>query len=571
MPAAPGRLTPATRAHLRALYGEAGDAVAAALQRRAASFRAAHPRRPVPPGRRLSARDAFLIAYPDHVQAPGEAPLATLARVLRGPLAGTLSGVHLLPFYPASSDDGFAVIDYDEVDPRLGSWHDVAALAADHRLMFDAVINHASASSGYLARFLAGDPAAEGFFRTLSPEADVSAVVRPRTTPLATPFDTADGRTVSLWTTFGPDQVDLDYATPAVLEEVARVLLHYVSRGAEALRLDAVTYLWKELGTRCASLPQTHLVLKVLRAVLEAAAPWVTVLTETNVPHEENVSYFGDGHDEAQLVYNFALPPLVLHTALSGDAAALRRWAAGLATPSRETAFFNFLASHDGVGLRALEGLVEDAAAARLAEVTLARGGQVSWRSAPDGERPYELNINYFDALTAPDDPVATSVRRFATAHAVMLAIAGVPAVYAHSLLGSRGAPHEVTRTGRARSINREKLALGRLSSELADAEGRRARVLASLSALLRARRGHPAFDPFGEQQVLDADGGVFALLRTAAGRTAWCLHNLSDRAQRLRNAELNGTARDLLTGGERTLSGELTLEPWQTLWLEPL
>ena len=211
---------------------------------------------------------------------------------------------------------------------------------------------------------------------------DLSTVVRPRTTPLASAFHDAEGRRRELWTTFSADQVDLDYRTPEVLLEIARVLLYYVARGAQLLRLDAVTYLWKESGTSCASLPQTHAVLKVLRAVLELAAPWVVVLTETNVPHRENIGYFGDGHDEAQMVYNFALPPLVLHSVLSGDAAALRSWAAGLTTPSDATCFFNFLASHDGIGLRAVEGILDDAAVDAMVEATLA-AREAACRAAP--------------------------------------------------------------------------------------------------------------------------------------------------------------------------------------------
>lgn len=565
-------LSPAVRAHLADLYGQdAGSELARELEREAAAFRAAHPRPAVPPERRLTADDVLLITYADTVRAPGEAPLATLGRALRGPLAGTVSGAHLLPFYPWSSDDGFSVIDYGTVDPAYGDWADVAALATDHRLMFDAVINHVSAGSAYLRGFLAGDARYAGFFREIPEGTDVSSVVRPRTTPLATRFVGDDGRPVDLWTTFSADQVDLDYRAPAVLLEGARVLLGYLARGAGLLRLDAVTYLWKELGTSCASLPQTHAVLKVLRGVLEAAAPWSVVLTETNVPHDENVGYFGDGHDEAQMVYNFALPPLMLHTALTGDATVLRAWAATLATPSPETSFFNFLASHDGIGLRAVEGWLDDAAVDAMVHATLQRGGRVSSRSTPQGDRPYELNINYFDALTpAADEPLATSVRRFATAHAVMLALAGVPGLYVHSLLGSRGSAAEVARTGRARSINREKLDWATLTAELAEQAGRRQLVLSALRALLTARRAHPAFAPQAPQAVLPAEAGLFALRRGGPERPLWCLHNLSGTAVTAHGLELPRRTRELVTGVQLEHGSDVALEPWQTLWLEP-
>ncbi len=563
-------LPAAARGHLRALYGEERGAVLAALlEDEAGAFRAAHPHPATPPAARLSEDDVFLIAYPDQVHAPGEAPLASLGRLLRGPLARTVSGVHLLPFYPWSSDDGFSVVDYGSVDPNVGGWEDIADLARTHRLMFDAVINHVSAKSAYLQGFLTGDPRYRGFFLEVTPEMDLRAVVRPRTTPLATTFQGADGRRHDLWTTFSTDQVDLDYRTPEVLLEVARVLLQYVARGAQLLRLDAVTFLWKEPGTTCASLPQTHAVLKVLRALLEAAAPWVVMLTETNVPHGENVGYFGNGADEAQMVYNFALPPLVLHSVLSGDAAALRGWAADLTTPSETTCFFNFLASHDGIGLRAAEGILDDDALEAVVGAVRSRGGHVSSRATAHGERPYELNINLFDALTPPGEALGDSVRRFATAHAVMLALAGVPALYAHSLLGSRGAPAEVERTGRARSINREKLDLGVLEAELADAQGRRTRILEALRALLQVRRAHPAFAPGAAQQVLPTEAGVFGVRREAAGRAVWCLHNLSNVPAAVPGAARPRRGRDLLEGRVLEPSEALTLEPRQTLWLE--
>jgi len=560
----------AVHRHLRALYGEErGAALAAGLEGEASAFRAAHPRPATPPEERLSEDDVFLIAYPDQIRGAGEAPLRSLARLLRGPLARTVSGVHLLPFYPSSSDDGFSVVDYDAVDPEHGGWEDIAALAGSHRLMFDAVINHVSARSAYLQGFLAGDPRFAGFFLEITPDMDLSTVVRPRTTPLATAFSGANGRRHDLWTTFSADQVDLDYHTPEVLLEVARVLLHYAARGAELLRLDAVTYLWKEPGTTCASLPQTHTVLKVLRGLLEAAAPWVVVLTETNVPHRENVGYFGDGRDEAQMVYNFALPPLVLHSVLSGDAATLRSWAAGLVTPSDATCFFNFLASHDGIGLRAVEGILDDGALDAMVATVRERGGRVSSRTTASGERPYELNVNLYDALTVPGEALEASVERFATAHAVMLALAGVPALYAHSLLGSRGASDEVARTGRARSINRAKLDSRALEAELADPAGRRSRILAALSALLEVRRAHPSFAPRASQEVLPAEGGVFGVRREAEGRSVWCLHNLSDRRVAVPAAARPRRGRDLLAGRSLEPSEALALEPRQTLWLE--
>ncbi|UCH25751.1 MAG: hypothetical protein JSV66_17795, partial [Trueperaceae bacterium] len=373
-------------------------------------------------------------------------------------------------------------------------------------------------------------------------------------------------------TTFSADQIDLDYSNPEVLFEIVRVLLHYISKGAEIIRLDAVTYLWKEAGTSSVHHPKTHGVLKLLRSVTEAVAPQVVILTETNVPHQENISYFGNGADEAQMVYNFALPPLVLHSFLTEDARKLTTWASGLSTPSRQTTFFNFLASHDGIGLRPVEAILSEAERKNLVETTKQHGGYVSSKTDPDGgESPYELNINYFDALNDPagGEPVELQVRRFLSAQAIMLALAGVPGIYIHSLLGSRSAPEEVIRTGHARSINRKKFALHELERDLTDPGSLRSLVLTHFRPLLRCRKRLDAFDPSAPQEILDAPGGVFGLKRTGANDTVYCLHNVSTQPQRLPGQLLPNTPlTDAVTGEVLTREQAAALEPLQTRWL---
>jgi sucrose phosphorylase len=556
----------ALRREARLVYGAAGDAVADELLRRAEAFQATHPRAPVPPEARMSERDAFLISYADSIRRDDEAPLRTLRRWLEGPLAGTVSTVHVLPFYPWSSDDGFAVRDYHAVAPEYGDWEDVNAIAAGHRLMVDAVVNHASAQGDWFAGFLRDEAPQRDWFRTEAPDADVRGIVRPRTTPLLTPFDTASGRRWA-WTTFGPDQVDLDYRQPGLLLEVVDVLLTYVAHGAEVLRMDAVTYLWKELGTPSVHHPKTHALLRLMRAVLEVAAPWVVLLTETNVPHAENVAYFGQGDDEAQMVYNFALPPLLLHTIASGDASVLRDWAGTLRTPSPSTWFLNFLASHDGIGVRPVEALLPRAAVDALVQRTLALGGAVGRkRDADGGESPYELNVNYFDALRSPgvEEPLPRQVARFAAAHAVAMALPGVPALYVHSLLGSVGSPELAARRGVPRAINRAKLDEHVLQRELADEDGRRARVLAALQRLASVRRAQTAFHPAAPSEILDASGGVFALRRGDDVHRIVAVHELAGEAAEVR----------LATGGVDLLSGRpveagtVRLEPYQVLWV---
>ncbi|MBW6454425.1 MAG: hypothetical protein K0A98_00935, partial [Trueperaceae bacterium] len=364
------------------------------------------------------------------------------------------------------------------------------------------------------------------------------------------------------------------YRRPELLAAVLDVLLSYVERGARLLRLDAITYLWKEPGTSCVHLPQTHEVIKLLRTALEACTPGVVIVSETNVPHAENVAYFGDGRDEAQMVYNFALPPLTLHAIATGDARVLRDWARGLANPSDEATFFNFLASHDGIGVRPVEGILARSAVAALAERVRARGGLVSVKSdVGGGESPYELNVSLFDALADPGAPEADGVRRLLVAHALMLALPGVPGVYVHSLLGSRNDLAALAATGRARSINRGRFELATLQAELAAPGHRRRRVLDGMRRLLRARAAHPAFHPQAPARWPEAPPAVAATVRGAPGAEVLALQNLGAAGAAVDGAAMLGRrwptgARDLLTGAP-VPTGDLALGGHGIRWVE--
>ncbi len=567
--------------HLRALYGPAtASAVAPQLHRLLESYQARLLAVRVPGGRLpLSQRDALLITYADQVRENGLAPLRSLAEFCEAHLREVVSGLHLLPFYPSSSDDGFSVKNYCAVDPALGSWNDVERLGRHFDLMFDAVFNHLSAQSEWFQRFVHGDPKFSDFFVTVEGNPDLSQVVRPRALPLLTEFPTAGGPK-KVWTTFSADQVDLNFKNPAVLLAVLEALLFYVAKGATFIRLDAIAYLWKQPGTPCLHLPQTHRVIQFLRAELDEVAPHVRLITETNVPHADNVSYFGDGANEAQLVYNFALPPLVLHSLATGNAATLTRWAATLQTPSPGTAFFNFLASHDGIGLNPAHGILSDAEIDALVARAQAHGGFVSCKHNPDGSQsPYELNINFFDALSNPaaQEPIDRQIDRFLVAQAVLLALAGVPGIYFHSLFGSRGNRVAAEASGIVRRINREKLTRSELEHDLADPNSLRARIFRRFRELLQMRRSHAAFHPLVKQDILNVDDRLFALIRTEP-RTQdrlLCLHNLSNESveARVRMDELGGAARWRNLFGRGAFTGNsgrvlpVRLRPYEIVW----
>lgn len=535
---------------LTSLYGHRGAAVATRLERLLAAHRCRRRARP-----EWDARDVWLITYPDQFRRSGEAPLRTLHAFFETHLSGWMNGMHVLPFFPWSSDDGFAVIDLSAVDPRYGSWDDVERL--DRRLVIDAVVNHASAESPWFRRFLEGDPEYAGFFVTANPTDDLSKVVRPRTTPLLTRFTSPDRGDVWVWTTFSPDQVDLDYHNPDVLLNIIDVLLDYADHGASVLRLDAVAYLWKEPGTSCIHLPQTHALVELFRLCLEEACPGVKLLTETNVPHEENVSYFGTAeHPEAHIVYQFPLAPLVLHAFATGDASKLSEWAATVRPPRPDTTFLNFLASHDGVGVRPAEGLLTTAEIGRLCDLAIASGGGVGERRLPDGTTsPYELNATWLDLLGVGHDEMSAR-RRHVASHEVMFALQGIPAVYVHSLFGTSNDVEAVARTGEWRAINRRRFAMPDVEAALHTPGSRERGILDSLRTVLRRRRSLAALSPDSGQQVLDTPPELFGVDRGDAVRV---LVNVSDRPVPI-------TA---FTQGRRTDGTTPSLlAPWSSLWL---
>lgn len=505
-------------------------------------------------------RDVVLITYADQVRDPAMPPLAALYRFLRTYVGTAINSVHLLPFYPATSDDGFAVRFYEIVDPEVGQWRDIVRLGSDYKLAFDAVVNHTSASNPWFIRFLRRDPAFAGFYLTADPARDYRSVTRPRTSPLLTPFERPDDSVAWVWTTFSPDQVDLDYTNPEVLLAVTELLLTYVGHGARVLRLDAIAYLWKRLGTSCVHQPETHEIIRLWRTVLDAVASGTLLLTETNVPQAENVSYFGDGANEAHLVYQFPLAPLVLSAFHLADTTTLQEWASGQSAPSDTTAFFNFLSSHDGIGLRPVEGLLTRSEIQQLCDLSRAHGGGVSYKTDPSGDlSPYELNTVYFDALTEADsaEPETRQVDRFLSAQSILLALAGVPAIYIQSLLGMRNWIDGVSATGRLRSINRRKFQLAELEEVLDDPDALPSQVLARLLERIRQRTSCAAFHPTGAQRLLRTDGGVFALERTSPdGRqTVLCVHGVGGRPRELtltpaQGVTVTGQLQDLC-GGE--------------------
>lgn len=553
--------------YLTHLYGERAGEVQRRLEQHLAHFRPLLPAAPLSAEQSgiaptWSEKDQWIISYGDSIVADGTPPLGVLNHFLQRHLGETISGVHVLPFFPWSSDDGFSVIHYREVNPELGDWSHIRDLASHYDVMGDLVLNHVSRESLWFVDYLTGSLPGRDYFIEVDPDTDVSQVTRPRSSPLLVPVSTRRG-TRHLWATFSEDQIDLNFENPDVLLEFVGILLFYLQQGVRIIRLDAVAFLWKRLGTACIHLPETHTVVRLLRAIVDEIAPGTLIITETNVPHAENISYFGlerlaEGPpDEAHMVYQFALPPLLLHTLTRGEASTLQGWLSSLPVLPEHCTYLNFTASHDGIGVRPLEGLLPDHERDALLELMHRFGGFVSMRSNPDGsDTPYEINITWFEAMRGTRrGPDPWQIARFLCSQAIMLSLQGIPALYLHTLTGTLNDVEGVERSGRLRSINRRRWPLDELELLLESPSTPTHDVFHALRRLLDLRRQEPCFHPNVPQQVISTPAELLAIERgpLADGRRLLALFNVTDR-------------RIALDQGGEALTQRLQQHAWQPL-----
>ena len=498
--------------------------------------------------------DCWMITYASTVRDERSSGLMSLQAFCDQHLAGTINGLHVLPFYPYSSDDGFAVIDYYAVNEDAGTWHDVRSLAGRYRLMADLVINHVSSQSEWFQNYISRKDPGKDYFKEAPPEEDLSMVVRPRSTPLRTEVETVDGNRW-VWCTFGPDQVDLDFSNPEVLLEFVNIVRHYIDNGVRVLRLDAVAFLWKEVGTSCLHDQRTHEIIKLFRTLIDFFDPSIMLITETNVPNRDNLTYFGNSN-EAHAIYNFSLPPLLIHTLLTGNCRHLKTWM---------------------IGMRPADGLLSEAEKYDLLDTLRGFGGKVSLRTGPDGaQKPYEVNISLIDALAGTaDGRDEYQIDRFVCAHAIMLALEGIPGIYIHSLLGTSNDYEGLARTGQYRSINRRIWQQAELQALLDDPVSTQSVVLGRLRDLVRLRREQQAFHPNATQFTLQLGLETFGVWRQSSDRRQdiFSISNITREHQSLDLTNINLIStddwRDLITGTPiEEAQATLELAPYQTVWL---
>jgi glucosylglycerate phosphorylase len=538
------------------------------------------------PRQRFCQEHSILITYGDMVKGDGPTPLSVLHQFVTQYSLGAINTLHLLPFFPYSSDRGFAVMDYRRVDERLGSWKDIREKKRHYDLMFDAVLNHCSARSEMFQEFLNGNPAYRNFFIAYESPDELTEehrrkIFRPRTSDILTRYETIHGPRY-VWTTFSPDQVDLNFRNPAVLLQVLESILFYVRKGADLLRLDAVTYVWAEPGTESVHLPQTHEIVKLLRDVVDLAASGVALVTETNVPHHQNISYFGNGLDEAHMVYNFALPPLVLHAFYTQDVEALSQWVGDLHPPSDQTAFLNILDTHDGIGLQGARGFLPPKDIQLLVDRARKKGAFVSYKTTEDGtDEPYEINTTWWSALNpeGEEEGLDLQIDRYLASRAIALVLRGVPGIYLHGALGTANDYEAAKASGVNRDLNRGIIDAWEIEKELKDPVSKRFLLVSRGRQQLLVRRREPSFHPRGGQKVLRLSPRVFALLRRSPEKDEAILTLTGvtgdpvDLVIPVKEACLSqGRCQDLLSGREYQAEGNilnLTLPPYGRIWLK--
>lgn len=522
--------------------------------------------------------NVIMITYGDSLLEEEQSPLTTLLNFSQEFLSDTINGIHILPFFPYSSDDGFSIIDYYQVNPSLGNWDQINAIADQFQLMSDLVINHCSSQSEWFQQFRRGESPGNGYFFCANPDDDLSEVIRPRTNDLLQPVETPEGLRY-VWCTFSFDQIDLNYTNPHLLREVVKIVKMHLDHGVQIFRLDAIAFIWKVPGTTCLSLPETHEIVRLLRTLIQFVSPKALILTETNIPNRENLAYFGNSN-EAHAIYNFSLPPLLVNALLCGSCQHLKTWMMSMPPALHGTTYLNFIASHDGIGLRPAEGLMDEAEIDQMVTMMEQFGGRISMRSLPGGEkRPYEINIALIDAMKGTVDGEDDWQReRFLCAHAIMIALEGIPAIYIHSFLGTNNDQDAVEQTGHNRSINRHRWDYNQLTELLSDEACSHTRVFRGLCHLLQIRRRQPAFHPNATQFTLHLGDAVFAFWRQSMDRqqSIFALNNVSNAEQVVPLSEINliGTDSwiDLISGEVYTnLRAELTLQPYQVVWLTNL
>jgi len=481
--------------------------------------------------------------------------------------------IHFLPFYPSSSDSGFAVKDHYKIDKKLGNWSDILKFSKQNNIMADIVINHSSARGLWFKNFLRERRPGKDYFLKIDNKFDTSKVVRPRDHKLLKKIDIFKNTTF-IWRTFSDDQIDLNFKNPAVLLRFIKIMINLLNHGVKIFRLDAIAYLWKESGTKCINLKQTHEIIKLFRLISYLLKVQSIIVTETNLPEKENISYFGKKSDEANWIYNFTLPPLLIHALLFEKSTFLNKWSKKLPNNKPGNSYLNFIASHDGIGMRPVEGILNESDLKSFLKRLKKNGSKFSYRKIQNKfKKVYEANITIFNALKKSDFDQNGNffLERYIAAHSIMISFEGVPALYFNSLFGTSNDEAKYIITGNKRDINRYRWNKHNLLSKLKNKKSKQSIFFMEITKLLAIKNKQKAFHPNAKREQLDLGSKIFGFKRISIDnkQTIICISNLTSVKQNLKIGKKFTNWKDLIESSKLLLRGvKLELRPFQTVWL---
>ena len=519
----------------------------------------------------ISEKTSLVICYGDNINSNQKSSIQVFQNFFKKNLNKYFNAIHFLPFYPSSSDSGFAVKDHYKIEKRIGNWSDIKKISKSNQVMADIVINHASARGLWFKNFLKKKRPGKDYFLTVNSKFNTSKVVRPRDHKLLKKIDIFK-KSDYLWRTFSADQIDLDFSNPSVLLRFIKIMIHLVNNGVTIFRLDAIAYLWKKNGTNCINLKQTHEIVKLLRLISNLLNVETIIITETNLPEKENLSYFGK-NDEANWIYNFSLPPLLIHAFLFENSSYLNKWSKKLPNAKFQNSYLNFIASHDGIGMRPTEGILNERSLNNFLKRLKKNGSKFSYRKVQNKSRKvYEANITVFDALKKSDfDPNGKFfLERYVAAHAIMISFEGIPAVYFNSLFGKANDEAKYVITGNNRDVNRYKWNHKNITKKLSEKASKQSIFYKSLGKLLEIKRKQKAFHPNAKRVNINLGSKLFCFKRISLDKkqSIISITNCSSVNQYPKLDQKYCKWKNIISPKIKSLNKSLKLKPFETMWL---
>ena len=520
----------------------------------------------------ISEKTTLVICYGDSVYSEKKKSIKVFQSFFQKKLKNYFNTIHFLPFYPSSSDSGFAVKDHYKVENKLGNWTDINKISKSSNVMADMVINHSSARGLWFKNFLKKKEPGKDYFLIIDSKFNTSRVVRPRDHKLLKRINIFN-KSDYIWRTFSPDQIDLNFRNPSVLIQFIKIMIHLINNGVTIFRLDAIAYLWKENGTKCINLKQTHEIIKLLRNITNLLNVETTIITETNLPERENLSYFGK-NDEANWIYNFSLPPLLIHAFLFENSSFLNKWSKNLPNTKKGNCYLNFIASHDGIGIRPTEGLLNKKTLNNFLKRLKKNGSKFSYRKVQNKvKKVYEANITVFDALKKSnyDQKGVFYLERYISAHAIMISFEGIPAIYLNSMFGTSNDEAKFIITGNNRDVNRYKWNFKNIINKIKNNKNKHSIIYNKLCKLLVIRRKQKAFHPNASRLNLDFGSKIYGFKRISEDKkqTILCITNLSSVSQRIKINKENQRVKNLIDPKVDFKNKQFfVMKPFETLWL---